>query len=70
MVRPADAKVWNEDLVKALRARAEQKRQNGVNDVSFRKAAAAIEAVRQGENNKFLFVAAKASSIALSLISY
>lgn len=48
MPRPADAKVWNEDLVEALRARHEQCRQQGSQrQFLWRDGAAAIEAVRQ-----------------------
>ena len=48
MPKPADAKVWNEDLVEALRARQEQCQQNGSpRQHLWRDGAAAIEAVRQ-----------------------
>jgi hypothetical protein len=45
---PRGAKPWNEDLVKALRARADQKRQQGKsNFISFQQAAEKIAAVRK-----------------------
>ena len=45
---PQGAKVWNEDLVKALRARADQKRQQGSqNFIGLQQAADAIEGARK-----------------------
>jgi ERCC4-type nuclease len=47
MARPKDAKVWNEDLVRALKARQEQCRQQGKQQqFTWRDGAIAIEAVR------------------------
>jgi ERCC4-type nuclease len=47
MARPKDTKVWNEDLVRALKARLEQCRQQGKQQqFTWRDGAIAIEAVR------------------------
>ena len=48
MVKPKNAKVWNEDLVQALDARYQISRMNGKRDVqTWQKARQAIEAVRK-----------------------
>jgi len=48
MGKPKDAKVWNEDLVQALRARANQARQQGKQiQITYNQGADQIEAVRQ-----------------------
>ena len=47
MGKPKDAKIWNEDLVTALRAREEQARQQGSQyQFTWRDGAQAVEQVR------------------------
>lgn len=45
---PKDAKVWNEDLLQALRAREDLSRREGKRDqITWKQGADAIEAVRK-----------------------